>query len=134
MPYKIIRSVTEVGSVDVVVRAETVRGIRGFFSERPGSARIFDAGRGNARYEIRTFLPVWKGGHNREAELLRRCYTRCLELDMEETRDLIGRAGYALTESSKFDLIIMYFIRKRYYNMYDINEVLFEFDQSLLGA
>lgn len=374
MPYKIIRSVTEVGSVDVVVRAETVRGIRSFLSERPGSARIFDARRGNARYEIRTFLPVWKGGHNREAELLRRCYTRCLELamqkkcesivipmlaeddlhfpqtlvyqiavnfvreflaehevhiyllisnpsafrparplmqevrevvtrnfendwwtdaattvvlppqmmysqlaerreerenrkesqmemlfqqerreaidayapakqettrgqeskgadftippvpfpapgqeakpsgwdgtgslsdwhclksiletpavgfsetllklidqsgkkdseiynranvtrqhfskirnnsnyrptkptaiafaialelDMEETRDLIGRAGYALTESSKFDLIIMYFIRKRYYNMYDINEVLFEFDQSLLGA
>ena len=58
MPYKIIRSVTEVGSVDVVVRAETVRGIRGFLSERPGSARIFDARRGNARYEIRTVLPV----------------------------------------------------------------------------
>lgn len=57
-----------------------------------------------------------------------------LELDMAQTKDLIGRAGYALTESSKFDVIIMYFIQKRHYNIFDINEVLFEFDQRLLGA
>ena len=57
-----------------------------------------------------------------------------LELDLEETRDLIGRAGYALTKSSKFDVIIMYFIRERNYNIMDINTALFEFDQSLLGA
>jgi len=57
-----------------------------------------------------------------------------LELDMDQTRDLIGRAGYTLTNSSKFDVIIMYFIQKRIYNMFDINEMLYEFDQSLLGA
>jgi len=57
-----------------------------------------------------------------------------LELNLEETRDLIGRAGYALTNSSKFDVIIMYFIREGNYNMFDINAALFEFDQSLLGA
>ena len=57
-----------------------------------------------------------------------------LELDMEETNDLIGRAGYTLTRSSKFDVIIMYFIQNRNYNMFDINETLYEFDQSLLGA
>lgn len=57
-----------------------------------------------------------------------------LELDLEQTRDLIGRAGYALTRSSKFDVIIMYFIEKGNYNFYDINSALYEFDQSLLGA
>ena len=57
-----------------------------------------------------------------------------LELDLEQTRDLIGRAGYALTRSSKFDVIIMYFIEQRNYNLYDINAALYEFDQSLLGA
>ena len=57
-----------------------------------------------------------------------------LELDLTQTQDLIGRAGYALTNSSKFDVIIMYFIQNRNYNMFDINETLYEFDQSLLGT
>lgn len=57
-----------------------------------------------------------------------------LELDLEQTEDLIGRAGYTLTMSSKFDLIIMYFISQGNYNMFEINAALFEFDQSLLGA
>lgn len=57
-----------------------------------------------------------------------------LELNLEQTRDLIGRAGYALTNSSKFDVIIMYFIRQKNYNLFDINAALFEFDQSLLGG
>ena len=53
---------------------------------------------------------------------------------MEQTKDLISRAGFALTNSSKFALIIMYFIQQKNYNLFDINAALFEFDQSLLGA
>ena len=57
-----------------------------------------------------------------------------LELSLEDTRDLIGRAGYALTNSSKFDLIIRYFIEQGKYNVMEINLALYEFDQPLLGA
>ena len=57
-----------------------------------------------------------------------------LELDLEETRDFIGRAGFALSRSSKFDVIIEYFIKNKRYNVHEINMYLFDYDQSLLGA
>ena len=57
-----------------------------------------------------------------------------LELDLEQTGDLIGRAGFTLTNSSKFDLIIKFCIQQKQYDVVKINMILFEHDQSLLGA
>jgi hypothetical protein len=57
-----------------------------------------------------------------------------LELTLAETDDLLERAGYALSHASKFDVIVEYFITKGNYNIYEINEVLFQYDQPLLGG
>lgn len=57
-----------------------------------------------------------------------------LELTLDETDDLLERAGYALSHSQKFDVIVEFFIVSGKYDIFEINEVLFKYDQPLLGA
>jgi O-acetyl-ADP-ribose deacetylase len=57
-----------------------------------------------------------------------------LELNLDETNDLLERAGYVLSRSQKFDVIVEYFIVHKRHDIFEINEVLFQYDQPLLGG
>ena len=80
------------------------------------------------------FSKIRNNPHYRPTKPTALAFAIALELDLEKTKDLIGRAGYALTNSSIFDVILMYFIEQKNYDLFEINAALFEFDQSLLGA
>ena len=56
-----------------------------------------------------------------------------LELSLDETKDLLMKAGYAFSNSSKSDVIISFFIENKNYNIFEINEVLFFYGQPILG-
>ena len=57
-----------------------------------------------------------------------------LELSLPQTKKLLNKAGFSLTRSSKMDLVLEYCILHHIYNIYEINEVLFEYDMPLLGS
>ncbi|MBR3749158.1 MAG: hypothetical protein IKN28_04750 [Firmicutes bacterium] len=61
-------------------------------------------------------------------------FALALHLDLDETNDLIGRAGYVLSHSSKADLAVECFIKHQIYNIDRINEVLYAHDLPLIGG
>ena len=57
-----------------------------------------------------------------------------LRLNMRQAKALLCEAGFAFSHSSKSDIIIQYFIENKNYDIFELNETLFAFDQPLLGA
>lgn len=57
-----------------------------------------------------------------------------LELTMPQTQELLAHAGLTLSASSKFDVIVSYFIERGHYDVLELNAMLFAFDQPLLGS
>ena len=61
-------------------------------------------------------------------------FAAALELNIDETKDMLMKAGFALSRSSKFDIIIEYFITHGIYNIMQMNDILYAFDQPLIGG
>ena len=61
-------------------------------------------------------------------------FALALELPLDQMQEMLVKAGFSLSRSNKFDIIIEFFVKRGNYNVYEINEALFAFDQSLIGA
>lgn len=87
-----------------------------------------------ANVDRKLFSKIRNNPDYRPSKVTAIAFALALELDLEETQSFIGRAGYTLSHSSKFDIIVEFFILNKNYNVFEIDAVLFHYDQPLIGA
>lgn len=87
-----------------------------------------------ANLDRKLFSKLRNDAHYQPSKATAIALSIALTLNLDQTQDLLGRAGYALSPASRSDMIVRYFIEQGNYNIFEINEALFEFDEALIGA
>lgn len=87
-----------------------------------------------ANVDKRTFSKIKSGKGYSPSKQTVIAFAISLKLDLDDTQALLATVGFTLSTSTVFDVIIRFFIQNKNYNIFEINEALFEFDQTLLGS